>query len=156
MVIWINVCKCSALISYWRSLDLLIYFDIIHYVIQSKSKMFGNVEPSIEEVHHRISTTRWRTKGIFDGLSVILEIFTHGSVRVDCYIASRLICRFSVVSSGIEKVSRWTSTRKTLMVTDDQDALRSQNASSILFDYLKSLARLRSNVLSIARYTLVN
>lgn len=53
-----------------------------------------------------------------------------------------LVRQFSVVSSGIGKVSRWTSTRETLTVTDDRDASRLQDASTILFDYLKSLARM--------------
>lgn len=83
-----------------------------------------------------------RMREIFGGISITLDILAHNSVHADYYIALRLVRQFSVVSSGIEKVSRWTSIRETLTVTDDRDASRLQDASTILFDYLKSLARM--------------
>lgn len=148
MVLWINVCKCSTVTSIISAplaqlIDLLrcsSLRDPIEIQDVRKRKTIhrrGDAPPSFCDPVEDEGDFRWdiRYTGYFRAQFPCARIVI---------LLRDLFAGFSVMSSGIEKVSRWTSTRETLTVTDDWDASRSQDAPMILFDYLKSLARTSS------------
>lgn len=110
--------------------------------------MFGNVKPSVEEVQHRVSATRWRTRGIFGGISVTLDILARGSVSANCVTLLRdifvgFIYFFFHSELGDRKsVTMNINTRNVNGNGRSGRASRLRGAPTTLFDYLKSLARM--------------